>query len=252
MGIPKLSSPGYPPLAQAEHQAEHHTEHHTENPHPALPIPSPAHRRRSSVLLSAAALALLLCLGIGLATGLFAGCRIATSGIAKPGALSLSETVHVTNPEKIPCVPHDASATATTIHSSVRVQEGEGVQDVLDQKLNRELDGTQDGDQESYQAKPCPCPPASSTSSVPQYFQTSPGLWAGPTATGRAPFLAQTRAWEGEYVPNAPLQTQVPFRGDIFGGMGWVIFFFCFSFLALFVCLGFSWEGVGVGKGGLS
>ena len=28
---------------------------------------------------------------------------------------------------------------------------------------------------------------------VPQYFQTSPELWAGPTATGRAPFLAATK-----------------------------------------------------------
>jgi hypothetical protein len=32
----------------------------------------------------------------------------------------------------------------------------------------------------------------SHSTKVPQYFQTSPELWAGPTATGRAPFLAQT------------------------------------------------------------
>src|SRR5271165_4658176 len=30
------------------------------------------------------------------------------------------------------------------------------------------------------------------STTVPQYFQTSPELWAGPTATGQAPFLAQT------------------------------------------------------------
>ena len=75
----------------------------------------------------------------------------------------------------------------------------------------------------------CPC--RSETSKVPQYFQTSPELWAGPTATGRAPFLAQTRTFEGTYVPNAPLQTQVPIvgvgrggdEGSIFEMMGFVI-----------------------------
>ncbi|RAL63244.1 hypothetical protein DID88_004322 [Monilinia fructigena] len=35
-------------------------------------------------------------------------------------------------------------------------------------------------------------PSSTSTTNVPQYFQTTPELWAGPTATGRAPFLAQT------------------------------------------------------------
>ncbi|KAM0281949.1 hypothetical protein ACHAQH_003295 [Verticillium albo-atrum] len=49
---------------------------------------------------------------------------------------------------------------------------------------------------------------------VPQYFQTSPQLWAGPTATGRAPFLAQTRVVPtGSFVPNSPLQTAVPIEG---------------------------------------
>lgn len=35
-----------------------------------------------------------------------------------------------------------------------------------------------------------PC--SSSTTDVPQYFQTTPELWAGPTATGRAPFLVSS------------------------------------------------------------
>ncbi|KAM0329922.1 hypothetical protein ACHAQA_004088 [Verticillium albo-atrum] len=64
---------------------------------------------------------------------------------------------------------------------------------------------------------------------VPQYFQTSPQLWAGPTATGRAPFLAQTRVVPtGSFVPNAPLQTAVPIEGmaaqneSIFKMMGYL------------------------------
>ncbi|EGY21722.1 3-phytase A [Verticillium dahliae VdLs.17] len=49
---------------------------------------------------------------------------------------------------------------------------------------------------------------------VPQHFQTSPQLWAGPTATGRAPFLAQTRLVPtGSFVPNSPLQTAMPIEG---------------------------------------
>ena len=35
-----------------------------------------------------------------------------------------------------------------------------------------------------------PC--STSTTNVPQYFQTTPELWAGPTATGRAPFLVSS------------------------------------------------------------
>jgi len=69
-----------------------------------------------------------------------------------------------------------------------------------------------DGEARDQEEGRCPCQP-SSTSTVPQYFQTSPQLWAGPTATGRAPFLAQTRTLEGTYVPNAPLQTDVPVVG---------------------------------------
>jgi len=49
---------------------------------------------------------------------------------------------------------------------------------------------------------------------VPQYFQTSPQLWAGPTATGKAPFLAQTRTFDPTaYTPNGPLQTAIPVQG---------------------------------------
>ncbi|KAI6783807.1 3-phytase A [Emericellopsis cladophorae] len=49
----------------------------------------------------------------------------------------------------------------------------------------------------------------------PQYFQTSPELWAGPTATGRAAFMAQTRVFEptATFVPNEPLQTSIPIEG---------------------------------------
>ncbi|KAK3935985.1 3-phytase A [Diplogelasinospora grovesii] len=69
----------------------------------------------------------------------------------------------------------------------------------------------------------CPCRQDPNT---PQYFRTSPELWAGPTATaGMQPFLAQTRAFKAgggaggqTYIPNAPLQTDVPVDGIIGGG----------------------------------
>lgn len=50
---------------------------------------------------------------------------------------------------------------------------------------------------------------------VPLHFQTSPQVYAGPTATGPAPFMAQTVAFDAEatYVPNEPLQTAVPVEG---------------------------------------
>jgi len=72
----------------------------------------------------------------------------------------------------------------------------------------------------------CPCAP----SRVPQYFQTKPELWAGPTATGAAPFLAQTRVIDATetYVPNEPLQTAIPIEGmhqgndSIFRMMGYL------------------------------
>ena len=53
---------------------------------------------------------------------------------------------------------------------------------------------------------------------VPQYFQTSPELWAGPTATGRPPFLAQTNpvsfAPTATFAPNTPLETAEPIAGQ--------------------------------------
>ena len=53
---------------------------------------------------------------------------------------------------------------------------------------------------------------------VPQYFQTSPNPWAGPTATGRAPFLAQTNpvsfAPTATFAPNTPLETAEPIVGQ--------------------------------------
>jgi len=52
---------------------------------------------------------------------------------------------------------------------------------------------------------------------VPQYFQTSPELWPGPTATGRAPFLAATNpvsfATTRTYIANEPLETGEPIEG---------------------------------------
>lgn len=73
----------------------------------------------------------------------------------------------------------------------------------------------------------CPCRP---DDDVPQYFRTSPELWAGPTATGKPAFMAQTRVVPtGSYVPNQPLQTDIPIEGmsskneSIFNMMGSVI-----------------------------
>ncbi|KAF2153909.1 phosphoglycerate mutase-like protein [Myriangium duriaei CBS 260.36] len=59
--------------------------------------------------------------------------------------------------------------------------------------------------------------PTSSSSGVPQYLQTSPELYAGPTATGPAPFLAETNPapFPGvSYIPVSPLETQVPIVGN--------------------------------------
>ncbi|KAG9835991.1 phosphoglycerate mutase-like protein, partial [Aureobasidium melanogenum] len=63
---------------------------------------------------------------------------------------------------------------------------------------------------------------------VPQYFQTKPEIFAGPTPTGAAPFLAQTNLAPfagASYIPNSPLETQVPIAGNkngsnIFQNMG--------------------------------
>jgi hypothetical protein len=56
------------------------------------------------------------------------------------------------------------------------------------------------------------------TTTIPQYFQTSPELWAGPTATGRAPFLAQTNPVSFDptatFVPTNPLETAMPVMGQ--------------------------------------
>ncbi|TQN74499.1 3-phytase A, partial [Colletotrichum shisoi] len=72
----------------------------------------------------------------------------------------------------------------------------------------------------------CPCRP---DDNVPQYFRTSPELWAGPTATGKPAFMAQTRVLPtGTYVPNQPLQTDIPIEGmgskneSIFNMMGFL------------------------------
>jgi len=46
-----------------------------------------------------------------------------------------------------------------------------------------------------------------------QYFQTTPELFAGPTPTGPAPFLAATNPApfpSVSYIPPSPLETQVP------------------------------------------
>ncbi|ROT40078.1 phosphoglycerate mutase-like protein [Sodiomyces alkalinus F11] len=63
----------------------------------------------------------------------------------------------------------------------------------------------------------CPCRDnGSGKPDVPQYFQTTPPMWAGPTATGKAPFVAQTAVLPTgtySYVPNHPLQTSVPIEG---------------------------------------
>lgn len=74
----------------------------------------------------------------------------------------------------------------------------------------------------------CDC--AEPSPSPPQYFQTSPELWAGPTKTGAQAFLAQTRTFDptATFVPNQPLQTATPIDGmtsqneSIFQMMGYL------------------------------
>lgn len=81
---------------------------------------------------------------------------------------------------------------------------------------------------ESSLADNCDC--AKPTTTVPQYFQTTPELWAGPTATGAQAFLAQTRTFDptASFVPNQPLQTAIPIQGagsnneSIFQMMGYL------------------------------
>lgn len=58
---------------------------------------------------------------------------------------------------------------------------------------------------------------SASSSAVPQYFQTMPELYAGPTPTGVPAFLAQTNPapfGTVSYIPNTPLETQVPISGN--------------------------------------
>ncbi|KAJ9482516.1 hypothetical protein VN97_g10913 [Penicillium thymicola] len=58
------------------------------------------------------------------------------------------------------------------------------------------------------------------TSTIPDYFQTSYGPFAGPTEAGNAPFLAQTNLasfGKGFYVPNTPVVTDVPIIGETDG-----------------------------------
>ena len=68
-----------------------------------------------------------------------------------------------------------------------------------------------------------------STITVPQYFQTTPQIFTGPTATGEAPFLAASNlapfGASRSFVANAPLETAVPIAGNtqnasIFRSMG--------------------------------
>ncbi|KAL5364971.1 histidine phosphatase superfamily [Aspergillus floccosus] len=70
--------------------------------------------------------------------------------------------------------------------------------------------------------------PPSQTSSVPEYFQTSFGPWAGPTEAGTPPFLAENNPapfGNPTYIPNTPVVTDVPITGhsdgaEIFKHMG--------------------------------
>ena len=75
---------------------------------------------------------------------------------------------------------------------------------------------------------------ATTSTTVPQYFQTSPEIYAGkmalshavighlltgsqgPTATGKAPFLAMSNPapFGASYVANTPLETALPIQGN--------------------------------------
>lgn len=62
----------------------------------------------------------------------------------------------------------------------------------------------------------------STTPSVPDYFRTSPDAFPGPTATGRAPFLAQTNPVSfgstRSYAANMPLETAEVITGNNVSG----------------------------------
>ena len=54
------------------------------------------------------------------------------------------------------------------------------------------------------------------SATVPDYFQTTPEIFAGPTVTGSAAFLAETNPApfpSTTYIPPQPLETQVPIQG---------------------------------------
>ncbi|KAL9026293.1 MAG: hypothetical protein Q9196_005019 [Gyalolechia fulgens] len=72
--------------------------------------------------------------------------------------------------------------------------------------------------QASYLGKKQVSPEASTGTGVPQYFQTTPEIYAGPTATGAAPFLAATNqapfGATRSFVANTPLETALPIVGD--------------------------------------
>ena len=69
---------------------------------------------------------------------------------------------------------------------------------------------------------------ATDATAIPQYFQTKPELFAGPTPTGAEPFLAQTNPApfaSVSYIPPSPIETQEPIagndeNGNIFEHMG--------------------------------
>ncbi|KAK5116850.1 hypothetical protein LTR85_009110 [Meristemomyces frigidus] len=74
----------------------------------------------------------------------------------------------------------------------------------------------------------------SSTSSLPDYYQTTPEIFPGPTPTGSAAFLAETNPApfaSTTFIPNSPLETQVPIvgntdNGNIFQMMGQLSHYF--------------------------
>lgn len=58
---------------------------------------------------------------------------------------------------------------------------------------------------------------AATSTEVPQYFQTKPELFAGPTPTGDPAFLAQTNPApfaSVSYIPPSPIETQEPIVGN--------------------------------------
>ncbi|ETN43295.1 uncharacterized protein HMPREF1541_02454 [Cyphellophora europaea CBS 101466] len=54
------------------------------------------------------------------------------------------------------------------------------------------------------------------SATVPDYFQTTPEVYPGPTVTGKPPFLALSNPgpWGMSYVPPTPLETALPISGN--------------------------------------